>query len=358
MSIIYKYLTGEILKYFGIVMLMVIGIYVAVDFFEKIDNFMEAGLSFSKAFSYFIFKVPLIIVQVMPVCILLAVIVVFGLMVKSNELIALKSSGVSIYYVLKPVLSIGILCTLLLFFISEVIVPITIGKANRIWIKEVKKRTLVTSKEKNIWIKGDRLITHIKYYNPSTHAIFGISLNYFDKNFRLIRRVDARKGLFKEGRWFLFELIEQNLNKENGKYNISFHEKRVEQLDLLPEDLKRVIKKSEEMSFKELFSYIKKVEKEGYDATIYRVDFYAKMAFPLVCTIMCIVGIAIGVRGKIKGALALGIACGIGMAFLYWIFYSFCLSLGYGEVLPPFVAAWAANLVFLCLAVFCLLNVE
>lgn len=49
MLIISKYLIREIFKYVGIVLAMVVGIYVAVDFFEKIDNFIEAGVPFSKA---------------------------------------------------------------------------------------------------------------------------------------------------------------------------------------------------------------------------------------------------------------------------------------------------------------------
>ena len=53
MSIIYKYLIREIFKIFGIVLALVIGIYVFLDFIEKIDNFMEAGLPFSKAFIFF-----------------------------------------------------------------------------------------------------------------------------------------------------------------------------------------------------------------------------------------------------------------------------------------------------------------
>ena len=53
--------------------------------------------------------------------------------------------------------------------------------------------------------------------------------------------------------------------------------------------LKRVAKKSEEMSFKELFEYIRNIESEGYDATPYRVDFHAKFALPVACLIVSVV---------------------------------------------------------------------
>ena len=66
----------------------------------------------------------------------------------------------------------------------------------------------------------------------------------------------------------------------------------------------------------------------------------------------------IAFRGKMKEGLPVSIAYGIGIAFLYWIFYSFCVSLGYGEMLPPIIAAWTANFIFLAFAVFILLNAE
>jgi len=337
---------------------MVVGIYVAVDFFERIDDFMEANLPLSKALTFFFFQTPFIISQILPVCILLAVLVVFGLMTRNNEIVALKSSGIHIFYLLKPVLAIGLVVSILLFFFSEVIVPISMEKANQIWLREVRKEFAVISKEKNIWMKGDRSITHIKYYNPQVNTIFGVTFYQFNKDFRLTRRVDAEKGVFRQDKWLLSGVMEQNLNEKDGTYKITFHETISEAFDFLPENLKRVVKKSEEMNFKELLEYIKKVEKEGYDATIYRVDLYAKTAFPLVCIIMCMLGAGIAARGSVKEGLPVSIAYGIGIAFLYWIFYSLCISLGYGEMLPPFIAAWTANFVFLCLGTLILLYAD
>lgn len=358
MSIIHKYLASEIFKYFGIVMVAVVGVYLSIDFFEKIDDFIEAGIPFSKAFSYFVLKTPFVVAQMIPVCILLSVLVVFGLMTRNYEIVALKSCGVSIYYLLWPVFVSGLLSGVVLFLFSEVVVPITMEKANRIWLREVRHEAAVVSREKNIWIKGNRLITHIGYFNPAQNTAFRVSVNTFDEDFSLTGRVDAKTGVFKDGKWVLQDVMAQTLEREGRKYTIEFHETLDSDLDITPENLKRILKESEEMSIKELFAYIKKVEAEGYDATIYRVDFYAKLAFPFVCIIMCMVGTGVAVRGKTMDSLPVAVAYGIGIAFLYWIFYSFCLSLGKGEMLPPVIAAWSANLVFLCVGILALVHAE
>lgn len=358
MSIISRYLTREILKLFVIILTMVIGIYVIVDFFEKVDDFLEKGVPLIRALVFFSLKTPFILAQILPVCILLAVLITFGLMNKNNEIIALKSSGVSIYTLFKPILAMGIVFSILLFALSEIIVPITMAKANAIWLGEVKGKPAVLSREKNIWIKGDRSITHIKYYNSAKKTFYGLTHSRFDKNFRLSRRIDAEEGVYRNGQWWLIRAMEQNIDGLVGTSDMTFHQRKAFPLDFVPEELHRVIKKSEEMNFNELREFILKVEAEGYDATAYRVDLYAKTAFPFVCVIMSLVGTGIALKGRIREGLPIAITYGIVIAFVYWIFYSFCLSLGYGEMLPPAAASWVTNLVFLCFGLYTLLGAE
>ncbi len=339
-------------------MVLIVGLYVAIDFFEKIDNFMEQDLPITLAISFLALKIPLIIAQTTPISLFLSVIVVFGLMNKNNEVLALKSSGISVYTILKPVSIIGLVFTVLLFFFSEIIVPLTITHSNRIWMEDVKKRPAMVSREKNIWIQGERSIAHIKYYNPTSKAIHGVTLYFFDKAFSLTRRVDAEKGIFIDGKWVLENIMEQVLDEKTRNYRTVFFEKEERMFDFIPEDLGRAAKKSEEMNFIELLEYIRKIESEGYDASRYKVDLYAKLAFPFVCVILCLAAVGISLKTKRKEGPGTGIAIGIATAFFYWIFYSFCLSLGYGEMLPPVIAAWTANLVFMCFAVITLLNAD
>jgi len=358
MNIIVRFISREIIKYFSLVLVMVIGIYLAVDFLEKVDDFMEAGIGLSRMFTFFIHEIPFIISQIAPVALLLAVLIAFGLMNKNNEIIALKSSGISIYYLMRPVLIIGIIFSLGLCILSEFIVPVTRVTANRIWLQEVRKEAAIASREKNIWVKGNRSILHIKYYNPATGTINGISLNRFDEAFRLIMRLDARSGRFENGLWRLKDVIRQQFIKDARQPLVNLAEHLAVDLDIVPADLSRVAKKSDEMGFAELYRYIRKVEAEGYDAVKYRTDLHAKFAFPLVCVIMSLAGIGIAVRGTAKESLPISVAFGIGLAFLYWVFSSFCMSLGYGEMLPPWIAAWMANFLFFCFCGFLLLNAE
>ena len=353
------YIIKEIIKYFLIVLTVIIGIFVSVDYLGTMDKFLRVGMPLLKALGYVLLRVPFMVSQLIPAIILLTLIIVFGLMNRNNEVLILKSSGISALYFLKSVLFTGAILSIFLFLLSEIVVPITFSKTNKIKEYEIKKKqSLVSSREKNIWTKGHRKIIHIKYAKPKDGKIFGVSCNTFDDKFNLIKRVEAKSGNFNNGIWILNDVMVLHLEKEHNNYRTEFLKNKQEKLEIMPDDLKRAMKKSNEMGFSELLSYIRKVEAEGYDATKYRVDLHAKIAFPFACIIMSIIGVGVALKTKQHKNIASIVTIGIGISFFYWVLYSFCLPLGYGEILPPVVAAWAANIIFSFFGLYMILNLE
>ncbi len=350
MTIIHRYITGMFFKFFSMLLIMVIVIYLSIDLFGKLDNLMEAGLEPLEMLLFFGYKVPLIVSQITPVAVLLAVLGVFGIMSKNNEVLALQSSGVSLPYLLIPMLVIGLLLSAVLFVFSEAVVPLTISRAHQLEEQKSDGDQVVASREQNIWLKHHRAISHIQYYHPSQNAIYGVSTLFFDAAFQLDRRIDAEKGVYEDGRWVLSDAMVQQFAKDARSPENGFYEKMSIDLPVVPADLQGVARSAEEMSFTRLRQYVDKLAQEGYDATRYRVDLYAKTAFPAICLIMCLVGSALALRGKTREGMAVSFAYGIVTAFVYWSLYSLCLSLGYGQILPPLLAAWMANLVFFCAA--------
>ena len=358
MNILDKYLIREIFRYFFMVLILVIIIYLAIDFFEKIDSFMESGLPFSRIIEFFLHTIPFVMSQILPVGVLMSVLISIGLMNKHNELLAFRSCGVSVYQMIKPVLATGFFFTLVLFFLSEVIVPVTMATANRIWLVEVRKEQAVATRENNIWLKSSHGILHIRHYNAAENTLYKVTVNTFDDQFRLIRRIDADRGVFLQGQWVLYEILEQTLDETGTSYTITYHDSMPVQIDMNPERLRQVSRKSSEMDIKALLDYINTIKDEGYSTTQLWVDFHAKIAFPFVCVILVLVGMGIACKRQLKDGLPAGIAFGIGIAFLYWVLHSFCISLGYGDMLPPVIAAWATNGIFLCLGVLLLIQAE
>lgn len=149
--------------------------------------------------------------------------------------------------------------------------------------------------------------------------------------------------------------MQQFFETESGDQRIQLRNTIAVDIDLNPDDLAQAAKQSDEMGLAELGRYIQKVEREGYGATRFRVDYHSKIAAPFVCIFLSVLGAGIALRGNMREGMPVSITYGLGIAFLYWIFNSFCLSLGYAEMMPPVIAAWVANLVFFSFAGFLLL---
>ncbi|MBF0303893.1 MAG: LPS export ABC transporter permease LptG [Desulfamplus sp.] len=376
MSILTQYWIKEFSRFFLIIQTIVMSIFISVDYLTNLDKFLKSGISLISALGYVLLKTPFMFVQLTPAGIILAVVTVFGLMNRNNELLAIRAGGISTYYMVMPAVITGISLGLLMFFLGETVVPLTMSKANHIKYSVIKKNRNVYAVRENIWIKGDSSIYHFRYFNPTDKTIAGITITFLDKNFKISKRVDADNGQFQENKnlktneadttirqsknskWLLYRVLEQTFDKKIQDFIIKEYDQKEIGLELNPDDLKAVVKKAEEMDFRELAAHIKKVENEGYDATTYKVDLFGKTAFPFICVIMSIIGAATGMRRFVKENLAFGITIGIIASFLYWIVYGFSTSLGYARMLPPFVSAWSANFLFLCGALIYLLNSE
>ncbi|MBW2067167.1 MAG: LptF/LptG family permease, partial [Deltaproteobacteria bacterium] len=75
MRILARYLTGEYLKSLILCEAVLFFIYLVIDFLQKIDNLIEAQVPKNLWFLYFLYKSPLILVQMLPPAVLIAVIV-------------------------------------------------------------------------------------------------------------------------------------------------------------------------------------------------------------------------------------------------------------------------------------------
>ena len=179
---------------------------------------------------------------------------------------------------------------------------------------------------------------------------------FFDNNFRLAKRIDARKVVWVNGRWRAEEGVIQRA--ESGeKYAVERFDHLVLNIPELPETFMKVEKSPEEMSYWQLERYANKVRLEGYDNTRYLVDMFVKTAFPWAILMMAVLGIPISLA-KLSRRLPLALTAGIGIVFLYMVVFGLSRSLGLSGVLPPLLSAWLANLIFFFIGIYWMIHVE
>ena len=109
------------------------------------------------------------------------------------------------------------------------------------------------------------------------------------------------------------------------------------------------------MTVPELRTHIADLKASGFNSLPLEVELQRKMAFPFVTLVMTLLGVPFGVTTGRRGALY-GIGIGIVIALAYWVISSVFIAVGSAGMLPPFLAAWSANVIFAGAAAFLFLN--
>ncbi|HKJ99472.1 MAG TPA: LPS export ABC transporter permease LptG [Desulfotignum sp.] len=358
MTCLHRYWLKEFAKFFGIIQTVILVLFVVIDYLSRMDKFLKYDISMAQAFWYVLLKLPFMFVQLTPAAILLATITVFGLMNKNNELTAVKSSGISVYFLVKPALAASMVLVGVMFFMGESLVPLSMEKANHIRQYDMRKPDRISRNRNDIWIKSQNTMVHIPFFDPVQQTVAGICATTMADDFTLLSRVDAGYGRYELDQWLLEDVVEQTYNPDTGDYDVVLSDMKLFDLGLVPQDLDQLVRTSEEMGFFELKAYVDKVKREGYDPTTYQVDMHGKAAFPFICIIMALTGAATGMRSFVRANLPAAIGVGVVIAFFYWVMYGICLSMGYAGILPAVAAPWAANVFFLCTGIIFLVNTE
>ena len=140
MKLLDRYLMAQFAKNLALVICSLVAIYLLVDFFERVDNFLEAKKTIGLAIKYLLLKLPFMYVQLIPVCILLAGVITLGILNQHFEFMALMAGGISVLRIIRPLLVAAAFFTLLTVAIGQWVLPATTAATNRIWYEEVNKQ--------------------------------------------------------------------------------------------------------------------------------------------------------------------------------------------------------------------------
>ncbi|MBN2438610.1 MAG: LPS export ABC transporter permease LptG [Deltaproteobacteria bacterium] len=351
MKVLDRYLIDEYLGNLLLIILSLVSLFLIIDFFEKFRMFLSNHATFGQIGSYFLFRLPMMVSQMLPAAILLASLVTCGYLSRHNEITAMKANGISLYRIALPVLTIAVMTSLLIFFLSEWVTPYTNDKAENIRLVEVQKRTSMGSfKQDQIWYRGQKGIYNFRLFDARTGTLHGITIHYLDRKMNLVMRLDAERGEWTEGRWLFHNILLTRFN--DGAFPVlSKMRQQIVDLPERPSDFQVVQKDVAAMGYIELKRYIRKLQTEGYDATRYIVELHGKIAFSLVSIILAVIGFSFPLRSERSGGIAQGIGAGLVIGFSYWLVYAFGMSLGRSGTLPPFIAAWFANILFVAASI-------
>lgn len=317
-----KILTRAILALFFRLLGLCLGafslIFLVIEFMDKMRRFNRVNTDAMTIGFYFLNKIPEIISQVIPFGVLLATILTLGILVRNNELTALRSSGISLKTIVRPLLVAAFLLSLLTFVSNEIILPVTVRNIRDIEETKLKKNEYgAVFRQHNIWFRDGALVMRAELLDPGTRMLKGITL--WEKKGELPgRRIEAEEGILVPGGW-KFNKARIWTFHDDAQVEISPVTTLVTPLRLTLEDLKKVADYTSSMGFFELQKYARDLKKGGYDVTRYLADMHARAALPFSACVMVLLGVPFAVRSGRSVSAARGIGQGLAIGFGYYV---------------------------------------
>ena len=345
MILLSRYLLKELLTFFLATLAAILIVYLCVEFLQKADDFIRAQATIVQVGKYFVYSVPSMATEAIPVAALIATLLSLGTLSRHNEIIAMRAGGLSFGRIMAPLLAGGVLMAALGFVNNEFIMPLYSAKANTIRNVEIgKKQRVVVFRQRRLWLRGpDNSIVNIDLVSPDRDRMFDLNIYKLNPDFTVRERITAKSLAWENGAWRLHD---------SRKYVFSGDRVRVSSADGeaynvvdAPEDLGMVVKKSEEMNITELWDYVRKLRSSGYNAVRYEVDLQHKLAFPLSSLLMVMIAAPLSIHRVRSGGPGRSIAVAVVIAFAYWALMSVGMALGRSGALPPTAAAWLSNIV-------------
>jgi lipopolysaccharide export LptBFGC system permease protein LptF len=168
-----RYVTSFFLWHFVLVLVAVFGLYIVVETFTELDEFIKGGDPWATVrlmARYHFYHIPVLFSQFLPIVTLLAGIIALARLSSYNELNAMKAAGVSMYRTLVPVFACTLAIGALAMANQELLLPRLenrIGEveferrggnvSTRLWVYDEATRTSLEAEKLDTTIEGKEL---------------------------------------------------------------------------------------------------------------------------------------------------------------------------------------------------------
>ena len=366
MTILDRYIVRQFVTSFLFGLIAFVLIFLVIDMTEKLGDFLDTNADTLTIVQYYLAFTPEIVKLMTPVAMLLAALFVMGRLVSQNELAAMKSSGVSLYRILVPFLTVALLVSLASIYFNGWVVPY--ANQTKFDIERAHlRRSLTSASRYDIFFQEGRTrLVSIGYYDSNSRIASRVSIQEFsDTNLTVMtRRYDAGMMQWKEKEendpsvagWILLHGTYREPGGEKPLLEY-FESKAIGRLSLTPEDIEKKQRKPDELNYGELKEFIENQANAGQEVSRWLVDYHAKIAFPFASLIVVLFGVPFA-AAKRRGGVALEFGISVAVTFIYLAFMKTSQVFGYNGDLNPLLTAWLANILFLAAGVLNVLRVQ
>ena len=350
-SIVNRYVLTEMLAPFCINVLVFTFLFLMTELIKITNWIVNHNLSIFSVFTLIFFSMPWFLMFIIPMSVMLAVVLTFLRMSADNEIVALKSCGLSVYGLLPPVLIFSFAGFLLTLFMTLYGVPKSKATLEDMVLEMAASNVNIGLKERTFNDAFKDVMLYVNEIDLNQKKLIDVFIEDKRKQ-NVISTVVAPEGrMFSEPGKFVFHMvlsngtIHQTNLKEHSANSIRFD------TYTLSLDLKKELEKAEErekgreeMSIAELQQVVVdesvRKDKDYYKA---QMVIHRRFSFPVACLALGFLAFPLGIQSK-SGKRSSGLILCLFFFLLYYLLLTAGYTLGKKGIYPPAIGMWLPNL--------------
>jgi len=357
-SVMDRYLMMQLLPpfLFGVGAFSSLGVAIGT-MFDLMRRVAESGLPMMIAVKILALNLPFFIGLSFPMSMLLSTLLTYSQLSSNSELIALRSTGVSIYRLVVPALLMSLIVTGMNFVLNELVVPAANYEAT-VTLKRAITEETPDLPEKNIIYQQ---FTKVDVGNGEKEDILTYWLyakEYDGEKLKALTIVDLSQPDFTQ--ILVAESATWNMDKNTGTFfngtsylvapdgSYRYIGQFSQQELYFPRaaiSLSRKKREPNEMNIVEAEEYLKLLKPTGDERKIRKfiIRIQQKYSLPFACVAFALVGATMGTKPQ-RTSKATGFGVCVLLVFGYYLLMSVGDALGLSGVMSPYLAGWLPTL--------------
>lgn len=359
--IIDRYLFREFVYAFVAVIAFCALLLLVASIFDRFSEILESGAPMSTVATYFLSSLPGQLMQIVPIAAMLAVLFSVGALARTNEVLAMLTSGVHALRLSLPIIFGGILIVIGTFVMNEYVVP-PLERTSKIYELKLENRdTRKITMNANAFARGETDWFYMArvYSNEDKKMIRPTVVNLSPDHSTLKMRIEGDAATFIENNradntsLWLFENPRTWKFDSQGKLT-TFTAENTAQTIALEADLPTILAqqaKPEEMNYHQLKQRVEILEARDQPTQDIRTDLLRKITFPVGIIVVMMIGFSYAIKSRAGTAMKI-IGIGISWAVAYYLVNAVLQALGRAGAISPAAATIVPTLVFAVIAIF------
>ncbi len=318
--------------------------YLFGDLVGHLEDIIDNKVPFRIVLTYYSAMVPIVLVNIFPLASLLGAMFVVGNMNYRNEIIAVRTAGKGLWYVLRTILVFSLLVGAMTFFVNERFVPSAetiVNTIKRDFIKRnASERKRLTLRNITFYGEDDKLY-FLSSFDPSTNVVEGVVILSQDKNHHIVEKWVARRARWKDGKWEFEDLLTYkfDFNGNVDQASRRFYKRKMIDLGESPSEILRGKGSLARLNIRGLWENLRRFGDNMSPETrlTFEVKILSRLLLPFSPLVLVLIGLPFVLQVQRKPVGFAGLGIGMVIFFLYYVAFAFASNFAQLGLVNPYL---------------------